>query len=73
MKAGIARALLTIVGALSTSEKMVPACESVERESKECWLKILPLCSFGRTRPAATELWRQGQSDHSAAPVTGYL
>ena len=44
VKAGIeARksALLTIVGALTTGDKVVLACESGERESKESWLKIL--------------------------------
>jgi len=44
VKAGIAdrkRALLTIVGALTTGEKLVLACESGERESKESWLTLL--------------------------------
>lgn len=44
VKAGIEdrkSALLTIVGALTTGEKVVLACESGERESKESWLKIL--------------------------------
>jgi putative transposase len=44
VKAGIAdrkSALLTIVGALTTGEKVVLACESGERESKESWLKLL--------------------------------
>lgn len=44
VKAGIAdrkSALLTIVGALSTGEKIVLACESGERESKESWLQVL--------------------------------
>ena len=44
VKAGIedrTSALLTIVGALSTGEKIVLACESGERESKDSWLKVL--------------------------------
>lgn len=44
VKAGIEdrkAALLTIVGALSSGEKVVLACESGERESKESWLKVL--------------------------------
>lgn len=44
VKAGIEdrkSALLTIVGALSTGEKIVLACESGERESKESWLTVL--------------------------------
>lgn len=44
MKAGIAdrkSALLTIVGALTTGEKILLACESGERESKESWLQLL--------------------------------
>jgi len=44
VKAGIAdrkSALLTIVGALSTGEKIVLACDSGERESKESWLTVL--------------------------------
>jgi transposase-like protein len=44
VKAGIEdrkRALLTIVGALTTGDKVVLACESGERESKESWLKLL--------------------------------
>lgn len=44
VKAGIEdrkAALLTIVGALSSGEKIVIACESGERESKESWLKVL--------------------------------
>lgn len=44
VKAGIEdrkSALLTIVGALTTGEKIVLACESGERESKESWIKIL--------------------------------
>ena len=58
VKAGIAdrrRALLTIVGALSTGEKIVLACESGERESKENWLKILrDLKRRGLTFPRLT-------------------
>ncbi len=44
VKAGIAdrkSALLTIVGALTTGEKVVLACESGERESKASWLTVL--------------------------------
>lgn len=44
VKAGIEEhksALLTIVGALTTGEKMVLACESGKPESKESWLKLL--------------------------------
>ncbi|MFO0699484.1 MAG: IS256 family transposase [Nitrospira sp.] len=44
VKAGIAdrkSALLTVVGALTTGEKIVLACESGERESKESWLQLL--------------------------------
>jgi len=44
VKAGIAdrkSALLTIVGALSTGEKIVLACDSGERESKESWLTVV--------------------------------
>jgi transposase-like protein len=44
VKAGIAgrkSAILTIVGALTTEEKLVLACESGERESKENWLTLL--------------------------------
>jgi transposase-like protein len=44
VKAGIAdrkSALLTIVGALTTGEKILLACESGERESKESWLQLL--------------------------------
>lgn len=58
VKAGIEdrkRALLTIVGALSTGEKIVLACESGERESKESWLKILrDLKHRGLTFPRLT-------------------
>lgn len=44
VKAGIAdrkSTLLTIVGALTTGEKIVLACESGERESKDSWLQVL--------------------------------
>lgn len=44
VKAGIAdrkRALLTIIGAVTTGEKIVLACESGERESKDSWLMVL--------------------------------
>lgn len=44
VKAGIAdrkSALLTIVGVLTTGEKLVLACQSGERESKESWLTLL--------------------------------
>ena len=44
VKAGIAdrkSALLTIVGALTTGEKIVLVCESGERESKDSWLTVL--------------------------------
>jgi transposase-like protein len=44
VKAGIddrKSALLTIVGALTTGDKVVLACESGERESKDSWLKLL--------------------------------
>ena len=44
VKAGIEdrkAALLVIVGALPTGEKVLLACESGERESKESWLKVL--------------------------------
>ena len=44
VKAGITdrkSALLTIVGALATGEKIVVACESGERESKGSWLTVL--------------------------------
>lgn len=58
VKAGIAdhkSALLTIVGALSTGEKVVLACESGERESKESWLKVLrALKHRGLTLPRLT-------------------
>jgi len=58
VKAGIAdrkRAFLTIVGALTTGEKIVLACESGERESKESWLKLLrALTHRGLTFPRLT-------------------
>jgi transposase-like protein len=44
VKAGIEdrkAALLTIVGATASGEKVLLACESGERESKESWLKVL--------------------------------
>ena len=44
VKAGIEdrkAALLTIVGATAGGEKVLLACESGERESKESWLKVL--------------------------------
>lgn len=58
VKAGIEdrkSALLTIVGALTTGEKIVVASESGERESKESWLKILrDLKHRGLTCPRLT-------------------
>ena len=58
MKAGIAdrkSALLTIVGALTTGEKIVLACENGERESKESWLMVLrSLRERGLTFPRLT-------------------
>ena len=58
VKAGIAdrkSALLTIVGALTTGEKIVLACESGERESKESWLMVLrSLRERGLTFPRLT-------------------
>jgi len=58
VKAGIEdrkSALLTIVGALTTGEKIVLACESGERESKESWLKLLrDLKGRGLTFPRLT-------------------
>ena len=58
VKAGIAdrkSALLTIIGALATGEKIVVACESGERESKESWLKVLrDLKHRGLTFPRLT-------------------
>lgn len=58
VKAGIEdrkSALLTIVGALTTGEKVVLACESGERESKESWLKLLrDLKHRGLTFPRLT-------------------
>lgn len=48
-------ALLTIVGALTTGEKIVLACASGERESKESWLKLLrALKHRGLTFPRLT-------------------
>lgn len=44
VKAGIEdrkSALLTIIGALSNGEKVLIACQSGERESKESWLRVL--------------------------------
>ena len=58
VKAGIAdrkSALLTIVGALTTGEKIVLACESGERESKDSWLQVLrSLRERGLTFPRLT-------------------
>lgn len=58
VKAGITdrkSALLTIVGVLTTGEKIVLACESGERESKESWLTILrDLKNRGLTFPQLT-------------------
>jgi len=58
VKAGIAdrkSALLTIVGALTTGEKIVLACENGERESKESWLMVLrSLRERGLTFPRLT-------------------
>jgi putative transposase len=58
VKAGIEdrkSALLTIVGALTTGEKIVLACESGERESKESWLTLLrDLKHRGLTFPRLT-------------------
>lgn len=58
VKAGIedrTSALLTIVGALTTGEKVVLACESGERESKASWLKLLrDLKGRGLTFPRLT-------------------
>ena len=58
VKAGIEdrkSALLTIVGALTTGDKVVLACESGERESKESWLKLLrDLKHRGLTFPRLT-------------------
>jgi putative transposase len=44
VKAGIAdrkAALLVIIGALSNGDKVLLACESGQRESKESWLRVL--------------------------------
>lgn len=58
VKAGIEdrkSALLTIVGALTNGDKVVLACESGERESKESWLKLLrDLKHRGLTFPRLT-------------------
>lgn len=58
VKAGIEdrkSALLTIVGALTTGDKVVLACESGERESTESWLKVLrDLKGRGLTFPRLT-------------------
>jgi putative transposase len=58
VKAGIEdrkSALLMIVGALTSGAKVVLACESGERESKESWLKLLrDLVSRGLTFPRLT-------------------
>jgi transposase-like protein len=58
VKAGIDNrkaALLTIVGALASGKKIVLACESGERESKESWLKVLrSLRERGLTFPRLT-------------------
>jgi transposase-like protein len=58
VKAGIEdckSALLTIVGTLVTGEKIVLACESGKRESKESWLKLLlDLKQRGLTFPQLT-------------------
>ena len=58
VKAGIddrKSALLTIIGALATGDKVVLACESGERESKESWLNILrDLKARGLTFPPLT-------------------
>lgn len=58
VKAGIEdhkSALLTIVGVLTTGEKVVLACESGHRESKTSWLKLLrDLTHRGLTFPRLT-------------------
>lgn len=58
VKAGIedrTSALLTIVGALTTGEKVLLACESGERESKTSWLTLLrDLKGRGLTVPRLT-------------------
>jgi transposase-like protein len=66
-------ALLTIVGALSTGEKIVLACESGERESKDSWLKVLrSLRERGLTFPRLTVadghlgIWAALGESHSA-------
>jgi hypothetical protein len=66
-KAGIAdrkSALLTIVGALTTGEEIVLACESGERESKERWLMLLRnLKHRGPTFPHLTVADRRAPRD----------
>ena len=58
VKAGIEdrkAALLTIVGATAGGEKVLLACESGERESKESWLKVLrDLVARGLKLPKVT-------------------
>jgi transposase-like protein len=58
VKAGISdrkAALLVIVGALSSGEKVLLACESGQRESKESWLGVLRgLTKQGLTLPRLT-------------------
>ena len=58
VKAGIEdrkAALLTIVGATAGGEKVLLACESGERESKESWLKVLrDLVARGLKLPEVT-------------------
>lgn len=58
VKAGIAdrkAALLVIVGALSSGEKVLLACESGQRESKASWLGVLRgLLNQGLTLPRLT-------------------
>lgn len=48
-------ALLVIIAALTNGDKVLIACESGERESKESWLKVLrPLKERGLTFPKVT-------------------
>jgi len=58
VKAGIEdrkTALLTIIAALSNGDKILVACESGERESKESWLKVLrDLMARGLKLPKVT-------------------
>lgn len=58
VKAGIAdrkAALLIIVGATASGEKVLLACQAGERESKESWLKVLrDLKAHGLTFPRLT-------------------